>query len=174
MPHRLFNGRTGGPHYSRRPGAPSRPKALQPTGLPGAPQPPDRRARVANWPRRPPLTSPFPRVEFSTCNDRLARRRQLVVPRPPADCRCLRPHVSPLRAQGPRANWRADRGRLCAPSESDYSQGRSSQLAAVSLGQNAGRWPRSPMPPSERPVRPGPPMGRCITNKSSQGRADTQ
>ena len=41
-------------------------------------------------------------------------------------------------------------------------------------GQTPGRKARHLHPPSRRPALPGPPMGRCQTNKSSQGRADAQ
>ncbi|KAJ5927708.1 hypothetical protein N7466_006664 [Penicillium verhagenii] len=49
------------------------------------------------------------------------------------------------------------------------------QLAAGRGRSSAGRGPRArEAPPSKRPALPGPLMGRCKTNKSSQGRADAQ
>jgi hypothetical protein len=50
----------------------------------------------------------------------------------------------------------------------------SRQLASESRAQTRTQRPVIRLPPSKRPALPGQLMGRCKTNKSSQGRADAQ
>ena len=80
-----------------------------------------------------------------------------------------RPSRRPLAALQPLANWVI----ITSPSRRLYGKADPSSTGEYSRHLPPGRNPWQGLP-SKRPALPGPLMGRCLTNKSSQGRADAQ
>ena len=136
-------------------------------------------------PHRPPSPGRCPSPLWTLDPSQLTSNNPPPRPMPPhrgAVCQPPRPMVSEPTGQVPQSAENAPSAGSKAPSPmagAPQPPTAGSSMASEPTGRQTwplrcGREARHPAPPSKRPALPDRLMGRCKTNKSSQGRADAQ